>query len=86
MVFVFVLSAAFFLPNVHAELVERIIAIVDNAIVTKTDLDDYRSQLKTGGLVDDALLKLKDPKELMSNDKALVDHLIDERVIDQEIE
>jgi peptidyl-prolyl cis-trans isomerase SurA len=70
----------------QAELVERIIAIVDNDIVTKTDLEDYRSQLKTGGLVDDALLKLKDPKTLMTDDKELVSHLIDERIIDQEID
>ena len=73
-------------PFARAELIERIVAIVDNAIVTKTDLEAYREKLKSGGLVDDALLKMKDPKALMSDDNALVSHLIDERVIDQEIQ
>ncbi|NQY99138.1 MAG: peptidylprolyl isomerase [Bdellovibrionales bacterium] len=73
-------------PFARAELIERIVAIVDNAIVTKTDLEAYREKLKSGGLVDDALLKMKDPKALMSDDNALVSHLVDERVIDQEIQ
>ena len=61
-------------------------AIVNNSIVTKTDMDEFKQKLKTGGLVDDSLLKMQDPKKLMSDDEALINHLIDEKVIDSEID
>lgn len=83
--FIFALTFLVFSTVAQAELVERVVAIVNNSIVTKTDLDDFKQKLKTGGLVDDSLLKMQDPKMLLSSEEALVNHMIDERVIDSEI-
>ncbi|MCB0357527.1 MAG: hypothetical protein KDD40_10990, partial [Bdellovibrionales bacterium] len=55
-----------------AEIVERIVAIINSEIITLSDLNAYKEKLKKGGLVDDALLKLSDPKEIMVNQKSLI--------------
>ncbi len=69
----------------RAEVIERIVAVVNSEIITLSDLNQYRDKIKRGGLVDDALLKLSDPKKIISNQKALIDHLISERIVDSEI-
>ena len=68
-----------------AEIVERIVAIVNSEIITLSDLKEYKIKLKKGGLVDDALLKVSDPKKILVNQKALIQHLINERLVDSEI-
>ncbi len=68
-----------------AKVVERIVAIVNSEIITLTDLNNYRSKLKKGGLVDDALLKLTDSKKILANQQSLLNHLINERIVDSEI-
>ncbi len=65
-----------------AEVVDRIIAIVNDQIVTKSDLDAFRKKLKTKGLVDDALLNFYDVKLIQKDSKALLAYLIDEKLID----
>lgn len=84
--FLSVLLSAFICSTASAKVVEKIIAIVGSEIVTKTDLDQYRKKLKSGGLVDDALLKLADKDKLLNDRQALIDHLINERVIDSEVD
>lgn len=69
----------------EAKVIERILAIVNGQIITKMDFDDYRKKLKSGGLVDDALLRMNDPKSLMSSDQALLDHLVNEKLLDSEV-
>ncbi|MCB0408340.1 MAG: hypothetical protein KDD34_09060, partial [Bdellovibrionales bacterium] len=69
----------------QAKVIEKIVAIVDDSIVTLSDIDAFKKKVVSGGLLDDALLKMKDPKEIIKSDKAIVEHLIDERVIDSEI-
>lgn len=75
----------FFSSNVYAEIVDRIVAIINSEIITLSDLNEYREKLKSGGLVDDALLKITDPKKIITDQKLLIQHLINERIIDSEI-
>lgn len=69
----------------QAEVIEKIVAIVNDSAITQSDVVSFKKKIADGGLVDDALLKLKDPKTLAKDEKALIQHLIDERIIDSEI-
>ncbi|MCB0364212.1 MAG: peptidylprolyl isomerase [Bdellovibrionaceae bacterium] len=68
-----------------ARVIEKIFAIVNDEIITQTDMQRFRSKLSSGGLVDDAVIRLADPKVLLKDEKALINHLIDERLLDSEV-
>jgi peptidyl-prolyl cis-trans isomerase SurA len=69
--------------NLHAETVEKIVAIVNDEIITQQDIDNYKKQLQRGKFIDDLLM---DDKATISKDRtALINHMIDERIIDSEV-
>lgn len=68
-----------------AKPVDKIVAIVNDKIITATDVDKFRKKLGGGGLVDDALLKLNSSDSLLKDRNALLNHLIDEKLIDSEV-
>lgn len=68
-----------------AKTVDKIVAIVDDQLVSLSDINSFRKRLQTGGLVDDALLRMTDPKTLMNDKKALLTHMVDEKLIDSEV-
>ncbi len=74
-----------FLNFANAKLVDKIVAIVNDQPITLSDVEKFKSKLKTGGLVDDALLKLSDPAALQKDQKALLNELIDEKLLDTEV-
>ncbi len=69
----------------YSKVIDRIVAIVNGEIITLSDLRDYRRNLETGGLIDSSLLSFTDPKELIKDQKKLLDHLINERIADSEV-
>lgn len=69
----------------QAKLIEKIVAIVNDQIITLTDTEAFRKKLKNGGLVDDALLKLNNVDTLLKDRDALLKEMIDERLIDSEV-
>jgi peptidyl-prolyl cis-trans isomerase SurA len=71
--------------SARARVVEKVVAIINDQPLTLTDVEKYRKKLSTGGLVDDALLKLTDTKNLLKDPKALLNHMIDEKLIDTEV-
>lgn len=80
-----ILTFIFFTCLAKGRTIERILAIVNDEIIRQTDLEAYKIKLQTGGLVDDAVLRLVDSKVLLSDRNALINHLIDERIIDSEV-
>jgi peptidyl-prolyl cis-trans isomerase SurA len=68
-----------------AKLVDKVVAIVNDQPITLSDTIKFRQRLQTGGLVDDALLKLVDPQALLKDKKALLNEMIDEKLIDSEV-
>jgi peptidyl-prolyl cis-trans isomerase SurA len=68
-----------------AKPVDKIVAIVNDQLITLSDVEKFKKKLATGGLVDDALLKLSDTKELLKDKNALLNELIDEKLIDSEV-
>ncbi len=73
----------FFSLALRAEIVERVLAIVNDEIVTQQDLENYKKELSRGKFVDD--LFAMDRSKLLKDPSALLDQLIDERIIDSEV-
>lgn len=69
----------------NAKLVDKVVAVVNDAPITKSDVDKFKRKLQTGGLVDDALLKTVDSQALLKDDKQLLNFIIDEKLIDTEV-
>ena len=75
----------FFTVSAHAKLVDKIVAIVDDQIITLSDTEKFKRKLQTGGLLDEALLKLTDPETLKKDKNALLGQLINEKLLDSEV-
>lgn len=71
--------------HLDARVVDKIVAIVNDQLITMSDVDKFKKRLATGGLVDDALLKLSDTQTLLKDKQALLNQLIDEKIIDSEV-
>lgn len=69
----------------HAEIVERIVVIVNSELVLESDISALQSTLKKPELIDDSLLLGKPIDSLKGNRKAQLDYLINERLIESEI-
>lgn len=69
-----------------SEVVDRILAIVNNKIVTQSDLDSFQKRLKTKGLVDEALLNFYEIKKITADQTSILSYLIEERLIDSEVD
>jgi peptidyl-prolyl cis-trans isomerase SurA len=70
----------------RAEIVERIVAIVNDEIITQTDIDKYATRLKTGGLNDDLLIPDDETRKAVLADRSkLLQKMIEERVIDSDV-
>lgn len=69
----------------HAKLVDKVVAVVNQAPITRSDVEKFKRKLQTGGLVDDALLKTVDSQALLKDDKQLLNFIIDEKLIDTEV-
>lgn len=66
--------------------VDRILAIVNDEIVTQSDLKSFVEKLKSGGLVDDQLVPDDATKQsLLKSESAALQKLIDARILDGEV-
>lgn len=73
-------------PLIQAEVVERIVAIVNDEIIALSDLNKYADRLRSGGLVDDMLVPDDATKTAVLKDRSkLLQKLIEEKVIDSEV-
>lgn len=82
---IFFLSALIIGNSVHSKVIDNIVAIVNEEYISLSDLNQYRKQIKKQGLVDKIILSIKDPEKLVKDRQYLLDHLIDERLIDSEV-
>ncbi|MES2964865.1 MAG: SurA N-terminal domain-containing protein, partial [Bdellovibrionota bacterium] len=70
----------------RAETVERIVAIVNDEVITQSDINRYADRLKSGGLTDDLLIPDDATKQALIKDRAkLLQKMIDEKLIDSEV-
>lgn len=71
--------------HVWAKPVDKIVAIVNDQIISSSDVEKFRKKLSSGGLVDDALMKVNSSDALLKDRNSLLNHLIDEKLIDTEV-
>jgi peptidyl-prolyl cis-trans isomerase SurA len=70
----------------HAEIAERIVAIINNEIVLESDFRTLQHKLKTPAMVDEALLPSnKSVDDLKKDRKAQLDYLINEKIMESEV-
>jgi len=67
----------------HAETVDKIVAIVNDEILTLKDIENYKKQLQRGKFIDDLIIT--DKEKLLKDRSALIEHMINERIIDSEV-
>lgn len=68
-----------------AKLVDKVVAVVNDSPITLSDVERYKKKLQTGGLMDEALLRTTDSASLLKERSALLNHMIDEKIIDTEV-
>jgi len=69
-----------------AEIVERIVAIVNNEIVLESDFKSLQHKLKTPAMIDEALLSNNKSIDALKNERrAQLDYLINEKIMESEV-
>ena len=66
-------------------IIESVKAIVNDTIITLSDIKDYKKRLRSGAMVDDLLTNPKNIKALLADSKALIDVIINERLLESEV-
>lgn len=69
----------------QAEVVERIVAIVNNEIILESDFKDLQHKLKTPALIDESLLNGKSLEDLKKDRQVQLDYLINEKLMTSEV-
>lgn len=67
------------------EPLEGIVAIVNNEVILRSDVEKFREKIKSNGMIDELLLVGMKPDELKADPKAQLNYLISERLLDSEI-
>lgn len=65
--------------------VDRIMAVVDNEIITLSDYNKFRSDIKKNQLVDDILFLNQNPKSVLKSKRKLLDALVSEKILKSEV-
>lgn len=80
-------AAALCLPTnpASAKIVEGIVAIVNNEIITLSDIEAYKKKLAGGSMVDDLLVDPKKVPELIKNRNELINTMINEKLLASEV-
>ncbi len=73
------------LSAVQAEIVDRVVAVVNNEIVTQSDVRAFNKKLENNGMIDDLLLFGQKSDSLKNNSAAELNYLINEKILDSEV-
>lgn len=69
----------------NAELVDRIVAIVNSEIVMDSDFTNLKHKLNSSSMIDDSLLDNIDMDTLAKDRQAQMNYLINEKILDSEV-
>lgn len=79
------LAIATFSISASAKTVDKIVAIVNDQLITYSDTQKYQARLNSAGLVDEILVAIGNPEALKKDRNALLNQMIDEKIIDSEV-
>src|SRR5690606_20270480 len=80
----FALFTLLFCTSLRAEIIEKTVAIINDQVITLSDIENYKRQLNRGGMVDDLLVS--DRKERFNDRSKLIEVMINEKIIDSEVQ
>lgn len=80
--FIFILTISF---KINAELIDRVVVIINNEIITDTELKQFSKKIDKNGFIDEMLLLGKSTSELKKNKSDQLDYMINERLLSSEI-
>lgn len=66
-----------------SEVLDKVLAVVNGEIVTQSDLSQFKNRIKKQTLLDD--LFDVDYKKISNNKSKLLEHLIDQKIVDSEV-
>ncbi len=70
-----------------ARIVEEVVAIVNDEMILKSDVEEFRTKLKAGTLTDDLIIPNdQERQKALKNKTVLLDKLIQSKIIDTEIQ
>ena len=73
-------------PTARAEVVDKIVASVNEDIITLSDVRIYKRHLSKGNFLDEILIPDEPTrKKVMDDEKALLQVIIDEKILDDEV-
>ncbi|NUM59569.1 MAG: peptidylprolyl isomerase [Bdellovibrionaceae bacterium] len=81
----FLILTSLFFNLANAELVEKIVAIVNSEIILDSDFKLLQKKIKTSSMIDDSLVETGDTHSLVDNKKSQLDYLINEKILDSEV-
>ncbi len=82
----FILAAILLTTSLaSAEIVDRILAVVNSEIVLLSDLRAFNKKVDSGGMIDDLLLFGQRSDSLKGNRQLMLDYLVNEKILDSEI-
>lgn len=71
--------------SAFAEVVDRVVVVINNEIVTESDVKQFSQKIDRVGFLDQLLLLGKSPAELKKNKSDQLEYLINERLLDSEV-
>lgn len=69
----------------HAEVVDKIVAIVNNEIILQSDYSILEKKANKPAMIEEILLNGKSPTELKKDKKLQTEYLINEKLLDSEV-
>ena len=80
----FLAIGIFILPFISkALIVEKVMAVVDDEMISLSQMESYRRLLSSRWRVESVLFDIRSRRSLLNNKKLLLDHLIDEKILTQ---
>ena len=70
----------------HAKVIEKVEAVVNDQAILLSDVKQLDTHLKTGVLVFEELVEIRDQDKLKKDWQAKIDYLIDEKIVDFEVQ
>jgi len=71
--------------QIKAELIDRVVVIINNEIITDAELKQFSKKIDKNGFIDEMLLLGKSTSDLKKNKSDQLDYMINERLLSSEI-
>lgn len=83
---IFILLASLTTPLSYSKILDRVYAVVNDQIITESDISDYSNSLKNNKFINDILyFDPNDRKNALANKDILLKKIIDEKIIESQV-